>query len=105
MSSKTRSLHPNNVLEHLTRPSEKITGQTQRQQARALATLSLALLMCLPITLPVWLISMPEFTAVPIRQTKTDDKMLGENTAVSTTAVRHSGDKGCFGGIENSQVG
>ncbi len=65
MHTKTHSINPNSALERLTRPSENMTDQVQRQQARTLARLSLALLLSLPITLPVWIISMREFTAVP----------------------------------------
>ncbi|MBK8900215.1 MAG: hypothetical protein IPM53_03440 [Anaerolineaceae bacterium] len=42
-------------------------------------------------------------TAVPHHQTKPDEKMLGENTAVSATAVRHTDDRsGSWPGIQEA---
>jgi PAS domain S-box-containing protein len=51
------------LLERLTRPSEKIGSEAQRQQARLLASLAVTLLIAILIIAPIWVIAAPEFTS------------------------------------------
>ena len=50
---------------HLTKPDKEITGDEARQQARLLASLSLALLVVGSIALVIWVVVSPNFSAAP----------------------------------------
>ncbi|MBK8023283.1 MAG: PAS domain S-box protein [Chloroflexi bacterium] len=65
MAVSARSTFWKNTFDRLIRPSPRIAHESERQQARILAALSIALLIALAIIAPIWIVTATDFHATP----------------------------------------